>query len=360
MISKKVISILCTTLICVVMLTGCGNNKTNNVTSPNKQEVVDSSKKEKISVYLSGPDQMVKKLEQMFEKERGDVLDIYHTGCGPLRQKVWTEMEAGQIQADVVWGSDPLMYIALKEKNKLQQYKSTQIEFLKDEYKTSGEDYYTFVNSRYATIIYNKSKVKDSKVPKSFAAFKEKEWKGRIGIADATQSSTALAITSGLFQLNASKGLDYFKALKSNNVLLSKQNGAGIAKVDQGEIDAAIAPHDEALRIMKKAKKENIKSDLAISWPIEGAIKIERPIAIIKNEARSKEKDKLSKEFVDFILSKQAQQVTAEFGFISVRNDIEAPVGIPKDIKFSTINWSEASKNEKKLREEYSKIMFEN
>jgi iron(III) transport system substrate-binding protein len=378
MICKRIVAVLSAAFICTGIFVGCGNNvvdtasskaknakevevkETNNKKEDKEVKETYSGKEGQITVYLSGPETMVNKLEEIFEKDRGDVLNIYHTGCGPLRQKVWTEMEAGQIQADVVWGSDPLMYIGLKEKDKLQQYKSSQADALKEEYKGVGEEYYTLVNARYAVILYNKSNVEAPKKPKSFDSLKEEYWKGRIGIADATKSSTALAITSGLCQIKDNEELDYIKALKANEVLLTKQNGTAVAKVDQGEIDAAIAPHDAALRLKKKAKKEGTKCDLVISWPEEGAISIERPIAIIKNEARPEENEKLSKEFVDFILSKQVQEVTSKFGFISVRNDVELPGGVPKDVKFSTINWKEASENEKKLREEYSKIILGN
>jgi iron(III) transport system substrate-binding protein len=374
MIRKKVIAILSTTFLMTGIFTGCGSNTADSTSAKVNTKTVKETKNKRneenkktysgkegqITVYLSGPEAMVTKLEDTFEKERGDVLNIYHTGCGPLRQKVWTEMESGQIQADVVWGSDPLMYIGLQEKDELQQYKSPHFDALKDEYKGIGDNYYTLVNARYAAILYNKANVDNSKKPKSFATLKEEDWKGRIGIADATQSSTALAITSALSQVNDKEELDFIKALKDNEVLLTKQNGTVVSKVDEGEIDVAIAPHDAVLRIIKKAKKQGIKCDLAIAWPEEGAISIERPIAIIKNEARPEVNEKIAKEFIDFILSKQAQQITNQFGFISVRNDIELPGGVPKNVKFSTIDWKEASKNEKKLREEYSKIILGN
>lgn len=374
MIRKKVLAILSTAFLATGIFTGCGSNTVDNTSAKVNTKTIKETKNDKsekndknysgkegqITVYLSGPEAMVTKLEDTFEKERGDVLNIYHTGCGPLRQKVWTEMEAGQIQADVVWGSDPLMYIGLKEKDKLQQYKSPHVDTLKEEYKGIGDDYYTLVNARYAAIIYNKSNVDEAKKPKSFADLKDEYWKGHIGIADATQSSTALAITSALCQVNDKEDLDYIKGLKSNEVLLTKQNGTVVSKVDEGELDAAIAPHDGVLRIRKKAKKQGLKCDLEIAWPEEGAISIERPIAIIKNEDRPETNEKIAKEFFDFILSKQAQQITTQFGFISVRNDIELPGGVPKNVKFSTIDWKEASKNEKKLREEYSKIILGN
>ncbi|MBI9108513.1 MAG: hypothetical protein JEZ04_17335 [Spirochaetales bacterium] len=80
----------------------------------------------RITVYLSDPSVMLDKLESTFEQEYGDVLEFVHMGCGPLRQRIWAEMEAGMINADVFWGSDPLLSEALEE------YMPEGIESLKD------------------------------------------------------------------------------------------------------------------------------------------------------------------------------------------------------------------------------------
>lgn len=309
----------------------------------------------KVNLYISGPQKMVNMLEKEFEKEHGDVLNVYHTGCGPLRQKVWTEMMAGSIQADIVWGAEPIMYQSLKDKGVLMQYKSLQLKNLKDEY-IYGDGYYTAVNARYGVIVYNKERIKSNELPALWSNLMDTKWKNKLVMADASQSAMALAITAGLYQIR-NNSWDLHRALQLNNIMLTKQNIEAISRVESGEADLGIVPHDGVLRLIKKAKKSGLKSPLAIIWPKEGAISVQRPIAIIKKK-RSPANEKLVKEFVDFALSKKGQNISTKFGFITVRKDLNLPQGVPGEVKAITLDWKYASSHEGDLREGFKRIMF--
>jgi len=343
-------------LLLVLVLSGCSQQNASDVQS-DETKAVYNGEEGRISVYISGPEGMVKELETKFEEERGDVLEVFRTGCGPLRQKVWTEMEAGSIQADVIWGAEPIMYIALEEKDKLLQYESPAKEALLDEYKI-GDGYFTLVNARYGVILYNKDRVDVSEAPSSWVDLMDEGWNGRLAMADATQSAMALALTAGIYQIQDNTW-DYHETLKKNEIMLTKQNIEAVSKVETGEVDVGIAPHDGVLRLQKKAKKQKIESPLVIVWPEEGAISCQRPIAIIKNSARPEANDKLAKEFVDFALSTGAQKIATKYGFITVRNDLELPQGVPASVKAVTVDWGFASVHEEELREGFKNIMFD-
>ena len=352
---KKIVGISILILV-FVLCVACSNKPTdtNQPVEKNAEEKVDA-KDSKISLYISGPEKMVDELEEAFEKENGDVIEIFHNGCGPIQQKIWSEMEAGEIEADVVWAAEPLMYMRLQEKGKLLEYKSPQVENLKPEYQNIANGYYTPVNSRYGVIIYNKELVSENNIPKSFNDLTKEAFKGKIAMADARQSSTAYALNCGLYQL-FENDWEFHKSLVNNDIMLIKQNVAAIEKVDSGEVYATIAPHDGALRMIKMAKKKELDSPLAISWPKEGAISIQRPIAIIDKASRTEEKTNIAKEFVDFALSEEAQQISTKYGFISVIKDLPLPKGIPSEVKATVVNWEELSKNEKELKENYNEI----
>jgi len=311
---------------------------------------------EKITVYLSGPEQMIKTLEKTFEETRGDVLNIFHTGCGPLRQKVWAEMESGKMHADVIWGSDPLIFFLLQEKGLLENYVSSQEKMMKDEYLMENCNF-VLANARYGVIIYSKEYLDKDEVPASFAELTDKRWKGLVGIADLNFSSTALAIVSSMWEM-FDKNWGFFSQMKANDILMVRKNSEVPSRIEEGEIDLGIAPHDGVLRLQKKAKKEGYNSTLAISWPEEGAISLERPLGIVKDENRSEEKSKLTHEFVDFMLSKKAQKITTNFGFISVREDIEFPDGMPKEFPVFKVDWKFLADNQIEIREEFKELML--
>ncbi|QZY55368.1 ABC transporter substrate-binding protein [Crassaminicella profunda] len=361
-VKRSTLLLLILILAGMIIFSACSANNIEETKKDDKIEKAVASEKSayseeegKITVYLSGSEPMIKKLEEEFEAQRGDVLDLLHMGCGPLRQKVWTEKEAGQIQADVVWGSDPLMYRVLTKEGALENYLPKEYDAIKSEYKI-GDGYYTLVNERYGVIIYNKDHIEKESIPKAFSDLKDKKWDGVMVMADANQSSTALALTSAIYQMSGNNW-DYLKVMHENHLFLTKKNGEVPSKISEGEFDVGIAPHDGVLRLQKKAKKDGYETPLALAWPEEGALAIQRPIAIIKNQKRPDSNKKIAEEFVDFILSKKAQMITANFGFVSVRKDIPLPIGVPEDIKVMPVDWGYASEHEEELRDGFREIM---
>lgn len=305
----------------------------------------------KILVYLSGPEAMLTALEEGFEAERGDVADFLIMSCGEVRSKVWTEKEAGEIQADVVWGSDPLIYNKLDDEGLLQDLSSIEnAAYISDEFATDHN--YLYVNERYITIIYNTDVFSEDEAPKSFDDLLSGQYADRIVMADATQSSTALGIASCLYQL---KDIDYFQGLHDNGLMLTKSNGQVPSLILEGQYDVGIAPHDAVIRLQNQAKKEGYEISVDIAWPEEGAIAIRRPIAIINNAERGDEEQKIAEELVNYLLSKEAQTITAKYGFVSVRNDIENTY-LPEGVEKINIDWDLASENEDPFKELYEQI----
>lgn len=310
-----------------------------------------SGKEGKITVYVSGPSAMLEQLEAAFEEGGGDVVDLVALGCGPLRQRVWAEAESGGIRADVFWGSDPLVYIALDKRGALERYRPAEYEAVKPLYRTDRS--YVLVNERYGVVIYNDAALKGDRVPRSFTDLAAKANAGAVVLSDPTQSSTGLALVATLWDVKG-RSWDLFKALAAGGVFLSKKNSDVPAKIMEGEFDLGVAPHDEASRIIAKAKKDGYPPNLAICWPEEGSLAIQRPIAISANPARPAVNEELARAFVDFMISKKAQSITAAFGFYSVRGDVATPKGMPAEPKAHRVDWEYLSEHESEIRDGFA------
>lgn len=369
---KVLISLLL--LVSMLLLAGCGagtddvaiddtadvevaTDKQEDAPDEPDSEPVDTYSREagRITVYMSGPGSLAKQLEEAFEADRGDILEVLNAGGGSVAKRIWTEMEAGEIHADVVFSSEPLMFLALKEKGQLDNYLSPELSAMQDKYNF-GDGYFTPVNARYGIIVYNVENVNENEVPTSWADLKESRWNNRLALPDATQSATALAITSGIEQI-FNFDWTFFEAMNANNAMLLKRNSQVAEKAKTGEVDAGFLPHDGVLRSINKDRKDGIDSPLRIVWPEEGAISIQRPIGIIANASRPEENVALSKEFVDFVLSKEGQEIMKKFGFISVRTDVSLPKGVPNNVNSIVVDWDYASENEENIRKTYEKIM---
>lgn len=340
-------------VICLTVLSLAACTETKTQEGGREESASSQEASENVIVYISGPEAMLDKLEQAFEEKNGDVVDMLKMSCGQVRSKVWTEKEAGQIQADVVFGSDPLIYNILDDEGLLETVQLTERNVIKDKYIPADRDY-ILVNERYVTIMYNKKQFKDTEMPNSFEDLKKETFKGKITLADANQSSTALGITCALYQLKG-ESKDYFEKLHDNEVFLCKSNGQVASKIMEGEFDLGVGPHDSVIRLKKKAKKDGYEMPVAIIWPDEGALSIQRPMAIIKNENRSEKKEEVAQKFLNFMVSKEAQNITYQFGFVSVRKDIENKY-LPAEAKVHKINWKKASENESDIKQAYQEV----
>ncbi|AHC13807.1 Ferric iron ABC transporter, iron-binding protein [Salinispira pacifica] len=271
----------------------------------------------------------------------------------PLRQRVWTELESGEIRADVFWGSDPLVYNALEARGALSPFQPEAVASFRPEFQVDHD--YTLVSERYGVIIYNSDALHVENVPTSFADLADPSLRERIVHADPTQSATALALVAGLYEIS---GNDWTleTRLRDNGLFLARRNGDVPMKIQEGEFDAGIAPHDPITRLRKKAQKEGYPLPLAIAWPSEGAIAIQRPIAISRNPARPAENQQIAEAFVRFLVSRKAQNMMANFGFVSVRSDVPVPSIVPEDVVVSRLDWETLTDRQEMIADEFAAL----
>lgn len=358
----KKISLVITALVLALSFSGCSEkggdiqpnneeNQANIVANVSNDEGSKEYLDKKLTLYVSGPEVMLNKLEEAFESERGDVIDMIIMSCGQVRSKVWTEQEAGNIQADIIWGSDPLIYNKLEEKKMLDKISIKDIDSIRGEYILEDKNY-ILVNERYITILYNKNDFKEEQLPSNYYDLLNESYKNMVVMADASQSSTALGIASSLYQIN---GIEYFEKLKENELFLTKSNGQVPSKILEGQFSLGIGPHDSVIRLKTKAKNEGYEMPVEIIWPKEGAIAIQRPLALVKDDTRTDNETKVANEFVNFMVSKKAQMITEKFGFVSVRKDIENKY-LPDGQNVIKLDWERASQDEEELSEKYKEI----
>ena len=326
-------------------LAGCSSSA-----APEKAQAQYNGEEGKITVYLSGPEAMVNQLEEEFEKDRGDCVEIYHAGCGPLRQKIWTEVEANNLEADVFFGSNPIIYERLSDMGALDSYESEEAKNILPEYQVDHDDY-CLVNSRYEIIAYDKNAVSGEDVPSEYVDLADPKFEGSVVYTDPSQSSTSLALTAGLWQISGNNNA-LFEKLGQNNPLIVPKSKAVPEKIEAGEMKAGITPHDAIARLSRRAKKQGFTFNVGMAWPKDGAIRIERPIAIMHNDARPEKNQKLCQEFIDFMLT-DGQKITTKFAFYPTVEGYETPKGLPENPEAVVIDWKNIAGNETEIIQQF-------
>ena len=305
-----------------------------------------------LSIYIS-PDSLGAALEEAFETEHGDVLTIIG---GSWCRKLKSEQEAGDIQADVIYGAEPIFFRALAQSGDLLAYTSPQAANVKPEYQWDN-GYYTPADLRYIGIVYNRKLVDAADLPTTFDGLNDPEWNKLTTVADATQCSSAFAMAAGF----ASPDMDmsFFEGAKANGALLSDRAGKLPELVASGEAVLGAGPHDPVVRLQNKAKKEGVESPVDITWSDDGVYVIPRPIAIIADTNRSEAATEIAQAFVDFVLSPAGQKLSVtKGGHVPVRADVDAPAQIPAGLDLIQIDWDWAAKNKKEIQAQFQEIMY--
>jgi len=305
-----------------------------------------------ITVYMS-PVPLAQEMEKAFEADHGDVLTAV---SGAWCRKVRAEMEAGDIQADVLYGADPSIYMLLRDVDQLLSYASPALAAIKPEYRIQ-DDRFTLANGRYAVIVYNKGRIEPTDAPSARDDLLDPQWSGRVVIGDPSLCSASFAIVCGLVQVQGFDW-DFIRSLRGNDVMLTDNAGKVAEVVASGEALVGIGVHDAPLRMIKKARKQGVDSPLAIVWPEAGAIAIPRPVAIVQDANRSPESTALAKEFLDFVLSVQGQKIATKYGFIPVRSDVPTPEGIPAELKAITPDWEWIYRHDQTLRDKWETVIY--
>ena len=124
-------------------------------------------------------------------------------------------------------------------------------------------------------------------------------------------------------------GWDYFEALKKNNIVSVRGNGAVLKSVASGEKAYGILVDFMAMR----AKKEGSPIDFV--FPSEGVPAVTEPVAILKT---AKNVD-AAKKFVNFLLSDKGQKLALKMGYLPANLSVGHPDWLPEGTKVKVMSF---------------------
>ena len=269
----------------------------------------------KVMLYSSMQEAQLQAIEQAFEaKYPGVDMEYYYAGGGKLVTKMTTEaQDGGQIASDLVWLGDPSDYEAFKANGWLQPYVSPETEHIAKEYM-DAEGYYTagrLVTMGIAWFIG----VDEADAPKTWNDLLDPKWQGQIIMTDPAQASTTKYWMAAMMQ-SEKYGPEFFKKLRENGVELESGTTATHNRVADASYQVGICLDYVSANLIAEG------SPMAFHYTTEDVITMTSPVAIIKGCANPDN----AKLLMDFILSKEGQEVLVANNLVSVRDDVEMQV----------------------------------
>lgn len=276
---------------------GASSNSTGNTASGSGSG---SSSSQKLVLYSAqGYDQA---MATAFQNATGIQVQLVDDSTGNIVAKM--EAEKSNPHWDVAWFDGASTMQGLDNEGMLlQNWTPTDV----SNYTSYGQSlipsdkaYYPASITAAAAIGYNTKLVPASQAPKDWSDLLKPEFKNAIAMNDPSISGPTFPFVAGMLQMmGTQKGEQFFMNLKKNGLKVFPTNGVTLKALLAGQVKA-IMIQDSAL-VSAKVKGDPIQ----IVYPTSGVMSLPGAIAIDKNAPDMA----AAKKFVEFVLSKQGQQV---------------------------------------------------
>ncbi|WP_414832990.1 ABC transporter substrate-binding protein [Afifella sp. YEN Y35] len=270
-----------------------------------------------LTVYTSQPSEQMQSVIAAFNKDYPDVqVELFRSGTTEVMNKLLAEFAAGSSPADVVLIADAVAMTQLKNDGRLMTYDDAPIADIPD---ALIDPDHTFFGTKLITtgIVYNTNLV--DKAPTSWADLKAEDVASKTTMPSPLYSGAAV-IHVGTMVQQPEFGWDYYEALADNGAIAGQGNGSVIEAVARGEKAYGIMIEYMAFNAKKKG------SPVEFVFPQEGVTAISQPVAILK----STDNAEAAKAFVDWQLSRKAQEQSVAQGYFPIFDDVTPPEGYPK------------------------------
>ncbi|MGV6871278.1 ABC transporter substrate-binding protein [Pseudochelatococcus sp. B33] len=298
----------------------------------------------RLVLYTSQPNTDAQQTIDAFKAKHPNVdISFVRDGTPPLLAKLRAEFEAGQPQPDVLLIADSVTMEGLKKEGRLAAYEAADVSAYPA--GTHDPEKFWFATKLITTgITYN---TKADFKPQSWADLERPEVKGQLTMPSPLASGAAL-IHAATLTGNLPEGWGYYEALKENDALAGGGNGVVLKAVAGGEkLYGVIVDY---MPIREKAKGAPIE----FVFPTEGVSAVTEPVAILS----STKNPEAARAFVDFILSKDGQDLARQQGYIPAHPEVALPEGFPDRsvIKVLAFDAAKALADEEKNKKAFADI----
>ena len=266
-------------------------------------------------LYTSQPNQDAQATVDAFNELHPDVeVEWIRDGTTKVMAKLRAEIAAGAPQPDVLLIADTVTMEGLKQEGHLLAYPEAPTDAY-DAGLYDPEGHYFSTKLITTGIVYNN----DAPIqPTSWQDLVTEDAKGLVAMPSPLTSGAA-TIHMATLTTDPKLGWPYYENLAANGVVPQGGNGATFKAVAQGEKLYGMVI--DYLPIREAAKG----SPVTFVFPQEGVSAVTEPVAILSTSSNPE----AAKAFVDFLLSKEGQELAASQGYLAAHPEVAPPAGFP-------------------------------
>ena len=307
------------------------------------KDVVEGAKKEGQLVFYSGiPIPDAQAILSALERKYPFIKTTFYRSTGPaLVSRIQTEQRAGSHIWDIMNSTGFEPYVLL-EQGYFAKHDSPERKFFPEGHK-DNEGYWATMYTSPMIVSYNTRLVSPGELPKDYFDLLQPKWKGRLGLDSADFEWYAnLRKTWG-----AEKAQKFLEGLKRQEVRLVQGRALLTELLTGGEIAILV---NNFLQNAIEAKRKGSPVEMLALDPVVSAAGL---VGINKLAPHAN----AAKLFVDFVLSKEGQELIVKTDRSSVRKDVAGnPIDMIKNVRIipSDLN---LGKNYVQIRDEFRELL---
>ncbi|MGS0895859.1 ABC transporter substrate-binding protein [Burkholderia stagnalis] len=269
----------------------------------------------KVSWYAAiFPDELRRALIAAFRKQTGIDVTTYVGGTGQVFSRLTTEQKTGAYGVDVVTIADTDLIASLIKAGAIDPYHSAAAAAIPANLKDEAGYWYGYAYWALA-LEYNTRLLKAADAPKQWADLADPKWRGKLAMTDPSSSAAGLLFLKAMV---AEQGWPWIDKLLANQPLISAVGPGVDQAVVKGERVVGTTVSAYASQTMHQGGPVGISGDQVLF--------ISPMTVSIAHKAPNRAGAEL---FVDFLLSKEAAPLYAQYGWFAARAGGGAPYGFP-------------------------------
>jgi iron(III) transport system substrate-binding protein len=307
------------------------------------KEVIEGAKKEGQLVFYSGiPIPDAQAILSALERKYPFIKTTFYRSTGPaLVSRIQTEQRAGSHIWDVMNSTGFEPYVLL-EQGYFAKYDSPERRVFPEGHK-DNEGYWATMYTSPMIVSYNTRLVSSADLPRDYVDLLQPKWKGRLGL-----DSSDFEWYANLRKIwGAEKAQKFLEGLKRQEVRLVQGRALLTELLTGGEIAILV---NNFLQNAIEAKRKGSPVEMLALDPVVSAAGL---VGINKLAPHAN----AAKLFVDFVLSKEGQELIVKTDRSSVRKDVAGnPIEVIKNVRIipSDLN---LGKNYVQIRDEFRELL---
>ncbi|TAK76223.1 MAG: iron ABC transporter substrate-binding protein [Dehalococcoidia bacterium] len=259
---------------------------------------------ETLTIYSGRTRDLVEPILESFSKETGVHIRVRY---GDTAELAATILEEGRNSpADVFFAQDAGALGAMVEAGRFKELPDGILQRVPQQYRAPDKRW-VGVSARARVLAFNPEKVREQDLPASVLELTDAKWRNRVSWAPTNGSFQAFV--TALRRARGQEGArDWLLAMKANGTRAYANNVAQVQAVAAGEVDVALVNHYYLYPLLKeRGEGFKARNHFFTDGDIGGMVNVAG--AGILDTSKH---DAVARRFVEFLLSREAQQYFAE------------------------------------------------